>query len=377
MIRVLSVSSGRADVGILTPVWQALADRQGVSLHLFFTGMHRAEAAPPVVGIPDAAVVHDGGDDLGGQEPGQAAEAMALITRAAANLYAAVEPNVLLLIGDRLDMLPAAVASLPFNTPIMHLHGGEITEGAVDDRIRHAITKLAHLHCVSSQGSRRRLLAMGEEDQRITVTGAPGLDTLKNAEQISAGDLAAGLSMPTTEGLRLVTVHPETNAANPRAPLDAILPALEACPQPTFFTASNSDPGGREMKARIAAFVAAHDWAHYRDTLEPRLYANTLRHAALMLGNSSSGIIEAGLFGLPAVNVGNRQAGRERGDNVIDLPNEADAIIATLDRLGPEPARSDPGTPYGDGDAAPKVADALVRVQSFDGILRKRLNLPV
>ena len=372
---MISVSSSRADVGILAPVWAALALSDDAELHLFLTGMHQATAAPAVDGVPDAATVHRGGADLGGMTGREAADAMASIARAAGELYGRVNPDVVLMTGDRLDMLPAAVASLPFNIPLVHLHGGEVTEGAVDDRIRHALTKLAHMHCVSSECARARLLAMGEDAGRVVVTGAPGLDTLRTAPQLSAGDFAREAGLDAIAGnlasLRLVTVHPETNAADPLAPLAAVLAALDRRPAPTLLTAPNSDPGGDAVRRRIEAFVVGRPWAGFAGNLGSRLYPNALRHAALMLGNSSSGIIEAGLFGLPVINVGERQAGRERGANVTDVPNDADAVTAALDRLGPTPVRAKPGTPYGAGGAGPKVADVLLTLPARPALLAK------
>jgi UDP-hydrolysing UDP-N-acetyl-D-glucosamine 2-epimerase len=373
LIRVVSVSSSRADVGVLAPVWAALAAR--AELHLFLTGMHQDKAAPAVENVPASAKVHRGGADLGGAGGEKAVAAMAAIAAAAGALYARVSPGAVLVVGDRLDMLPAATASLPFNIPLVHLHGGEVTEGAVDDRIRHALTKLAHMHCVSSDGARRRLLAMGEEAARIVVTGAPGLDTLKAAPPLSAADFAREAGLAGIEGnlpsLRLVTVHPETNAADPLAPLEAVLAALDARPAPTLFTAPNSDPGGAAARRHIEAFVAARGWARFKDNLGSRLYPNALRHAALMLGNSSSGIIEAGLFGLPVINVGARQGGRERGANVVDVPNDAKAVAAALDRLGATPARATLGTPYGAGGAGPNVADVILSLPPRATLLAK------
>lgn len=377
MNRVLSISSSRADIGALAPVWRALAMRPEVELHVFLTGMHSLDDAAARAVTPGGAVMHAGGADLGGAAPAAAAAAMARIQADTGALLAEIRPDIVLVMGDRLDMLPAAVATLPFNLPVAHLHGGEVTEGAVDDRIRHAISKLAHLHCVSTRGARARLLAMGEEDVRIHVTGAPGLDTLLAAPEMTAEDFAAAAGVDGIEGdpagLRLVAVHPETNAADPLAPLGAVLDALEARPAPTLFTAPNSDPGGAEIRARIEAFVAAQGWAQFTESLGPSLYPNALRHAAVLLGNSSSGVIEAGLFGLPVVNVGDRQKGRERGDNVIDVRSDFTAVGAALDRLGPKPARFKPGTPYGDGRAGPRVAEVLAGAQAESALGGKRL----
>lgn len=371
MTRILSVSSGRADTGILSPVWHALAARSDVELHILLTGMHMATTAAPVENLPSAAKVHRGGADLGGTTGASASRAMGEIAQAAGALIAATDPTAMLVIGDRLDMLPAATATLPFNLPLVHLHGGEVTEGAVDDRVRHALSKLAHLHCVSSDDARRRLLAMGEQDWRIAVTGAPGLDTLLAAPGIDAEEFAHEVGLGSADPFRLVTVHPETNAADPLAATDAVLAALAARPGPTLFTAPNSDPGGTEARRRIEAFCAADRRCRFVETLGLRRYAAALRHAGLMLGNSSSGIIEAGLFGLPAINVGNRQGGRLRGTNVIDIPASAGDVIAALDRLGPQPARHPAGTPYGDGASGPRVAAVLTGLPPRDRLLIK------
>ena len=373
MQRIVSVTSSRADVGILTPVWNAIAAHGNCDLHLFATGMHVADDAPPIDSAPGAATVHQGGADLGGAGAGDAARAMAAIGQAAGLLYTKIEPDVLLVIGDRLDMIPAALAALPFNSPVVHLHGGELTQGAIDDRARYAISSLAHVHCVSTPDARERLIRCGEEPWRIHLTGAPGLDTLKNAELMTAEDFAAEVGLGDVKGLRIVTVHAETNSEQPEAPLDAVLSALENDPMPTLFTAPNSDPGGADMKHRIIAFVAAHKWAVFVDTLGPRLYPNALRHAAIMVGNSSSAIIEAGTFGLPAIDVGTRQKGRERGENVTSCTSDPDEISRLLDELSGK--RFDSGCNlYGDGASGPRVADVVCSLVERDVLLTKQFG---
>jgi UDP-hydrolysing UDP-N-acetyl-D-glucosamine 2-epimerase len=374
--RILSVSSSRADLGALAPVWRALTGIPGVELHVFLTGMHAIADAPARAALPAEAAVHCGGADLGGTSPAKAAAAMARIEADAGALLDELRPDLVLVMGDRLDMLPAATATLPFNLPLAHLHGGEVTEGAVDDRIRHALSKLAHVHCVSTQGARERLLAMGVDDASIHVTGAPGLDTLLEVSALNQADFARATGLDGIDGdltkLRLVTVHPETNAADPLAAAATVLEALAARPVPTLFTAPNSDPGGADIRRRIEALVSRSSWACFRDTLGARLYANALRHAAVMVGNSSSGIIEAGLFGLPTVNVGDRQKGRERGGNVIDVPNDAEAVGRALDRLGSVPERLAVSSPYGDGQAGPRVASVLLAALARPAELMKQ-----
>ncbi|MBK8908189.1 MAG: UDP-N-acetylglucosamine 2-epimerase (hydrolyzing) [Rhodospirillales bacterium] len=375
MIRILSVSSSRADVTILNAVWRALAERVDCDLHVFATGMHMAAGGQPVEGLPHSAGLHRGGMDLSGDAGAKAAAAMAAITRDAGRTIAEVRPDAVLLVGDRLDMIPAALAALPANVPLVHVHGGEITEGAIDDRIRHAMTKLSHLHCVSSSGAAARVAAMGEEAWRIHVTGAPALDTLLAVPELDADTFLRETRVLDLPGdplaLRLVTVHPETNADDPQAPLTAVLAALEARPAPTLLTWPNSDPGGEAMRIEINRFATAKAWAMLVNTLGPRLYASALRHAAMMVGNSSSGLIEAGLFGLPVINVGDRQKGRERGPNVIDVANHADAVLQALDRLGPRPPRFRRFSPYGDGKAAPRIADVLTNLPPWKRLVAK------
>lgn len=370
--RVVSVSSSRADVGILSPVWRALAEAPEIELHVLSTGMHRRGDAPEVA-VPPGIKVHQGGADLAGRDGAEASLAMAAIAHDAAMLYATSEPDVVMVVGDRLDMLPAATATLAFNIPLLHLHGGELTYGAVDERIRHALTKLSHLHAAATVAAAGRIVQMGEEPWRVHVVGAPGLDSLRTATRLSAEAFAAAIGFEDIAGLRLVTVHPEINAYDPLAALVATLAALDLEPAPTLVTAPNSDPGGSESRRRIEAFVAARPWAGFCDTLGP-LYASALAHAAVMVGNSSSGLIEAGLFGLPVVNVGGRQDGRERGANVLDCPAEPDAVGKALAVVIRGACLQSVETPYGDGRSGARIAALLAALPPREALLAKRFH---
>lgn len=373
-MRILSISSGRADVGILAPVWRALAARGDVELHVMLTGAHVFDDSAVRAALPPGAVGHTEGADIAGGDGPAAAAAMARIADAAGRLGARLEPDRALLMGDRLDMLPAAMGLVPLNVPLVHLHGGELTYGAADDRARHAITKLSHLHCASTVEAAGRIARMGEEAWRIRVTGAPGLDSLVEAPVMARAAFANTVGLESIDGLRLVTVHPETNAENPLAAVDAVLAALDATPGPSLVTAPNADPGGADARARIDAFLARHGRAVFRDTLGASLYANALRHAAVMVGNSSSGVIEAGLFGLPVVNVGERQSGRQRSANVCDCPAEVTAVERMLRAV---PARMAPSCPYGDGHAALRVAEVVTKAHDKTRLLVKTFSLDV
>ncbi|MCX7353311.1 MAG: UDP-N-acetylglucosamine 2-epimerase [Alphaproteobacteria bacterium] len=368
-MKVLSVSSGRADVGILAPVWRALAYRADVELHVMLTGAHVSDDSTVRAALPHGATGHTEGADMGGRDGLAASDAMARIAAAAGRLGARIAPDRALVMGDRLDMLPAVMGFVPLNVPLVHLHGGELTYGAADDRVRHAITKLSHLHCTANVEAAERIARMGEEAWRIRVTGAPGLDSLVEAPVLDGAAFARELGLASIEGLRLVTVHPETNVTAPLAAVDATLTALEATPGPSLITAPNADPGGAEARARIDAFVSKHGRAVFRETLGATLYANALRHAAVMVGNSSSGVIEAGLFGLPVINVGERQGGRQRGANVRDCAAHADEVARMLRGVLPRLPHT---TPYGDGHAAARVAEAVTEMHGTARLLYKR-----
>lgn len=374
MVRVMCVSSSRADLGIQLPVWGALGLRDDVRLSVFLTGMHALSGFATPAEVPEKALVLRGGRDLGGATGVQAAQAMASIAADAADAMVEQKPDRLVIVGDRLDVFPAVMSAAALNVPIVHLHGGEVTFGAIDDRVRHSITKLAHLHCVATVDAARRIARMGEETWRISVTGAAGLDTLRLAAALSPGDLAEALGIRETDlrNLRIVTVHPETALADPAAIVRPLLAALAERPAPTLFTAPNSDPGGVEIRAAIDSFVLEKPWARFVETLGSRLYPALLRHARVMIGNSSSGIIEAGLFALPVIDVGQRQAGRQRGRTVRHCVAEERAIVRAIDEVSAERGRGAPDSPYGDGHAADRIVSVVTASRARGDLVEKR-----
>ena len=370
MIRVLSLSGDRADLGMLAPVWSQTV-RYGIDLHVFATGAHcgAVGGSDAILPVPAETTVHRGGANLGGSA-GDAARAMARVMGAFGDLCESLHPDIILAGGDRLELLAALSATVPFNIPIAHLHGGEITLGAVDDRIRHAVTKLSHLHFVSNAFAAERICAMGEDSWRIHIVGAPGLDALLQTDDMARDAFAREVGLESTQNLRLVTVHPETNSEDPLAPARAVLAALEKWPGPTLLTAPNGDPGGVVIRRKIEEFAAGRVNVSYRPSLGVTLYANALRLASVMIGNSSSGIVEAGMFGLPVVDVGRRQEGRERGANVVSVVADPDAIVTAGQAvIGKRfSARS---SLYGDGQAAPRIAAVLADPPPRSRLLEK------
>lgn len=370
---VLAASTGRADYGLTAPILAALTAVSGVETHVILTGDHLRAPPDP----PPGVIAHMGGGELGGRGPAEAAAAMRDVAAHAAAVIEAVRPTALVLAGDRLDLIPVALSSLPYNLPLVHVHGGELGQGVIDERIRHALTKLAHLHCVATVDAAARVHRMGEEAWRINVTGGPGLDMLAAAPTLDDETLRRRLRLDALERLRVVTLHPETNADQPAAVVGPVLEALDAAPGPTALTGPNSDPGSGEIRAALRAYAAARPgWVSYHDALGATLYANAMRRAVMMIGNSSSGVIEAALFGLPVIDVGKRQEGRAHGANLRRRPADAAAIAACmceLDAVTERPAawRS---LLYGDGRAGPRIAQVALNLPPRETLLTKRFS---
>jgi UDP-hydrolysing UDP-N-acetyl-D-glucosamine 2-epimerase len=269
-----------------------------------------------------------------------------------------------------------AVAALPFALPVAHVHGGEVTEGAMDEQARHAITKLAHLHFAAAEVYAERIRAMGEEPWRVHCTGAPGLDRLAALATLSREALADRLGLPLRRPTLLVTFHPETLAyADVPEQVEELAAALEKTEGDVIVTFPGADTSAYAIITRLRALALARPRTRLVESLGEDVYASLLREADAMVGNSSSAIIEAPSFGLPAVNIGDRQRGRLRGANVIDVGHGRDAIAAGIRRaLDPAFRRALSGrpNPYGDGRAAPRIVRVLREVELGPRLVRKR-----
>lgn len=363
---VAVVSVSRSDYGLIRPVLEAIRATPNLELLLVVAGMHLA----PEFGRTVNAIEADGwpiGERIEMLEPGDSPEAVAVsVGRGVAGFaeaYARRRPDLVVILGDRFEMLAAAAAALPFALPVAHIHGGEVTEGAMDNQIRHAITKLAHLHFASAEVHARRIVQMGEERWRVHTVGAPGLDRLRTARCHSRAELANTLGIPSGERWFLVTFHPVTlEYRETETQVNELLTALEKMDGTLVITAPNADTGGRSILMQLEEFVARCPGARLARNLGDELYLSLLRHAHVMIGNSSSGLIEAPSFGLPAVNIGIRQRGRLRGPNVIDVGHGRDEILRGVEAaLSPGFRERLAGlpNPYGDGQAAPRIARVL------------------
>lgn len=358
--RILYFSGTRADFGLMENALRAIHTSPQLDLGIVVTGMHldprHGETIDDIKasGLPIAARV----DIEHGQSGGALmARNVGRMMIGFADAIVAWQPDIVLLLGDRGEMLAAAAAALHLNIPIAHIHGGE-RSGTIDEPMRHAVSKLAHLHLVATADSRERLIRMGEREDLVLVTGAPGLDGLKQLALTSRADLFATHGLDPGRGLAMLVYHPVVQeAASSGKEALAILAALQHHHLQVLAIRPNSDAGSAGIVDVLDA--AARDGRIRLVThLKRRDYAALLSQADVLVGNSSSGIIEAASFGTPVVNIGSRQNFRERNDNVIDAIPEADAIVSALEAALVH-GRYQSQNRYGDGKSAQRIVAAL------------------
>ncbi len=303
------------------------------------------------------------------------AKTIAVAAMGLADTLSELRPDILLLIADRFEMLAPASVALALRIPMAHIEGGEISEGAVDDAVRNALTKMAHLHFTPHADASRRVLAMGEERWRVHQVGAPSLDHLRRSTLADRGSLARRLDLDTSKPLCVACVHPVTLLADTIGEADAVFDALDGVDAQIAFCFPNADAGSRALIERAQTFCADRDSAHLYVNLDPVTYWSLLAMADAMVGNSSSGIMETPALSLPTVNVGLRQRGRMRAKNIVDVPADAPAIRAAVDHALAPDTRQALGTvanPYGDGHAGERIARALAEAPGREALLFKR-----
>ena len=294
-----------------------------------------------------------------------------------ADTLGAMRPDLLLLIADRYEMLAPAAVALALRIPIAHIEGGELSEGAIDDAVRNALTKMSHIHFTSTIAARARVIRMGEEPWRVHRAGAPSLDHLRRSTLLTRDEVESRLALDLAHPTIVVAYHPVTLLTDTTAEADALFRALAARDEQIVFCYPNADAGSRDLVARTGRFLAHRGHGRLFINLPAVHYWSLLRYAQLMIGNSSSGIMETASFALPTVNVGLRQRGRERARNVIDTIAEPDSILAAIETArSPEFAQTLLGmqNPYGDGSASARIVEVLTTLPGRDKLLMKRAD---
>ncbi len=376
LLRVGVFVGTRADLGPVLPVIHALDDAGDVEVHVLTGVSYTADALAALLsptGSPQgwAGRVHALADPIRSVTMAEVLGHGPLVAAGAARVLADVRPDVVVVLGDRWELLYLVPQVFLAGVPIVHLHGGEVTEGAVDERIRHAVTKLADQHCVASQDAARRLRQMGEPAERVHVTGAPGLDRLAGVRPLDDAALSQLLGVEVVRPIALFTYHPPT--ADPGAPVgrwaaDALAACTARCGT-VVATHPGMDTGRDEVLAALAD-AARHEAHLVVVEALGREYPRVLASVDVVVGNSSSGVIEAASVGLPVVDVGDRQRGRLRGANVVDVGEGRDEVARGLETaLDPAFVRAARNVvnPYGRGGAATRVAD---RVRLAPGVSR-------
>lgn len=372
MRRILYVTGTRADFGLMQATLQRIAATPGLQVQLAVTGAHlspehghtvdevRASGLDVRAEIPVDVLTRTGAS---------MARAIADVVRGITDLLERERPDAVVLLGDRGEMLAAAIAALHVGVPCVHIHGGE-RSGTVDEPVRHAISKLASYHFVATAGARDRLQRMGEEGSRIFLTGAPGLDGLEQLAAASRAELLAQAGLQADAGFVLALFHPVVQqAADAAQQTRAVLRALHAIGLPVLWLDPNADAGSRGILRALDEETLPAGSVRRQHLPRPAFCA-AMRHCSVMLGNSSSGIIEAATFGTPVVDVGTRQHMREHGPNVLHVAPDADAIAAAV-RQQLSHGRWPCENPWGDGRAGERIADLLARLPLDGSILEK------
>ncbi|WP_317321152.1 UDP-N-acetylglucosamine 2-epimerase [Subdoligranulum variabile] len=369
MRTICVVTATRAEYGLLRPVVQKMAADDGLRLQLVVTGAHLCPWLGETVreieadGLPIAARLPIFQEN---EEP--VAHTMARTLEVFDGWFAAHRPDAVLLLGDRFEIFAVATAAAARHIPIAHISGGDVTLGAADEYYRHCITKMAALHFPSCADSAARLVRMGEEPGRVFCVGGLGDENIRTLPKMSREELCTSTGFPLMQPFALVTYHPETSAdaPDPADQVEALCAAMEAVPGVFWLiTGSNADAGGQICTQKMQAFAAAHpDRAGFIQSLGLRRYLSAMQCAALVAGNSSSGVVETPTFGVPTVNIGQRQAGRLICANVLCCPAETASIEDAL-RKALSPAFAETAhtakSPYNGGDTSSKICEVLRR----------------
>jgi UDP-hydrolysing UDP-N-acetyl-D-glucosamine 2-epimerase len=371
------LTSSRADYCHLYWPLRELAQKPGVDLRIIAFGPHLSPEFGQTVrqveqdGFKIAAKIEcllSSDSDIG------MAKTIGIACLGLADTLGLLRPDLLVIIADRYEMLAPAAVAMALRIPIAHIEGGEITEGAIDNQVRNALTKMSHIHFTSTHLARQRLIAMGEEEWRVHRTGAPSLDHLRHHHLLTRKQLECRLNLDLQAPYAVVSYHPVTMMRDTLLEADALFAALSNIPEQIMFCYPNADAGSRALIDRSRRFIATRKHGHLWTNLDAVTYWSLLRSAKFFIGNSSSGIMETPSFALPAVNVGLRQKGRERARNVLDAEPTVNAILAKINIARSAAFRNSlegMENPYGNGTASGMIAQVLADIPLSADLLFK------
>lgn len=379
--KICFVTGSRADFGLLVWPMRAIRDTPGLELQLIATGMHLA----PEFGSTVNAILDEGFEVdervetlLSSDTGAGVAKSVGLGVIGFADAFTRQRPDLVVVLGDRFEMFAAAQAAMFMRLPMAHLFGGDVTQGAVDESTRHAISKMSHLHFTSNRRSTQRLMQLGEHPSRIHTIGSVGIDAIKHLDLMDRASIGGAIGMPLGERNALVTFHPVTvEAGRSAAELDELFAALTTL-DPAFclvFTLANADAEGRALNSRVEAFAAARPNTIAVVSLGQLRYLSLMSQVDVVIGNSSSGILEAPSFGVPTVDIGDRQKGRERAASVFHAESERVAIEAAIAQAL-QRGRQPTVNPYGNGESSRRFAGIVASIPEFGPLLKKGFYEP-
>ena len=377
--KILYITGTRADYGLMKSVLKAIEEHPKLELEIVATGMHlMPEFGMTINEIKkDGFKIHEIEATYENDNKESMVSFVGKLIQLLTNKVEEIKPDIILLLGDRGEMLAGAIVGTYLTIPVAHLAGGDITS-TVDEHARHAITKLAHIHFPATEKSAERIIKLGEDPSNVFVVGAPGLDSILNENLIDPTELSGKYNLDISKPIFLVVQHPVTTEVD-EAP-DHIRETLEAIVglrHQTILIYPNADAGGRKMIEVIKQYEK-YPFIKTFKSIPRKEYLSLMKIASVMVGNSSSGIVEAISFGLPVVNIGSRQEGRERAENVIDVDYNKEEIKAAIEEaLGDEDFKEkvkNCKNPFGDGKAGPKVANIVSNIKIDKCLVKKKLT---
>lgn len=376
--KICIITGTRAEFGLLRWLMQEVQNEPNLELQVIATGMHLSpEFGLTYLEVEQAGFAVDAKVEmlLSADTATAVTKSMGLGLIGFADAYSRLSPDLIVVLGDRFEILAAASAALIAGIPVAHLHGGETTEGAFDEAIRHSITKMSHLHFVAAEDYRRRVIQLGEHPDRVFLVGGLGIDAIKRVTLLDRAALETSLNFKLGLKNLLITFHPVTlDGASSQRQMSELLTALgELTDTNLIFTMPNADTGGRELAKMVDAFVASHDNARVYASLGQLRYLSCMRYVDGVVGNSSSGLAEAPSLGVGTINIGDRQKGRLSASSVIHCQPTVDSIRKALDKLFDPAFRSTLDqtiNPHGNGGASKKIVEIL-NAHSIDNLLKK------
>lgn len=372
------ITATRAEYGLLRPVIQKLIATEHIDAKVVATGMHLSpEFGMTVQEIEDDGISVDRKIEilLSADTPSAISKSMGLAMISFADYFEETKPDAILILGDRYESLAVCSAAMNARIPIFHMHGGEATEGLVDEAVRHAITKMSYLHFASTEQYRKRIIQMGEEPTRVFNVGAIGVENVLNEELLTKRELEESLGFNLTDKYAVGTFHPvtlENNSAEKQ--VNELLNALEQKNEYFYlFTKANADTNGRIINSMLEDYEITHSNLKLVDSLGMKRYLSAIKYSSFVIGNSSSGLIEAPSLGVATINIGERQKGRVKGESIVDCKPVTLDIINAIIKVEDEQFQKhirESINPYGKGETSSQIVYVIE-----DYLLNEKVNL--